>query len=73
MSHGASPESLDQLRVFQLEPNLTAILPGRCQARCPFCVEPESKQQVFSDVWLTSFQRLIEDELPPVFKAMPLT
>ncbi len=73
MSHGASPESLDQLRVFQLEPNLTAILPGRCQARCPFCVEPESKQQALSEVWLQSFQRLIEDELPPVFKVLTLS
>ncbi len=73
MSHGASPESLDQLRVFQLEPNLTVILPGRCQARCPFCVEPESKQQALSEVWLQSFQRLIEDELPPVFKVLTLS
>lgn len=64
---------LDQLRVFQLDPNLTAILPCHCQARCPFCVEPESKLQAQPSMWLEAFRTLIEDELPEVFRVLTLS
>jgi len=64
------PVSLRELRVFQLEPNLTAILPGKCQAMCPFCIEPESKVQSTANEWLKSFQGLVETELPEVFRVL---
>ena len=62
-----------ELRVFQLEPNLTAILPGVCQAKCRFCVEPQSKQQATTDEWLRSFNAVLSDELPEVFRVLTLS
>jgi len=73
MTRPQPPISLDQLRVFQLEPNLTAILPGQCQARCRFCVEPESKNQAAPRTWLESFESLVNSELPEVFQTLTLS
>lgn len=73
MAASASASRLDQLRVYQLDPNLTAILPGLCQARCPFCVEPESKVQAQPSEWIKAFQELLEVELPEVFRVLTIS
>lgn len=62
------------LSVYEPEPNLTAILPGICQARCRFCVErvgpphPESPQ-----AWLRSFAALCNELSEQVFKVLSLS
>lgn len=73
MDRSRAQITFDELRVFQLDPNLTAILPGLCQARCPFCVEPHSRQQATADEWLQSFRTLLCQELPEVFRTLTVS
>jgi pyruvate-formate lyase-activating enzyme len=61
------------MRLFQLEPNFTAILPGRCQARCPFCVEPEAPSPATAEQWLASLRSLLNGELPAVFRCLSIS
>jgi len=66
------PLSISEMRVFQLEPNLTVILPGKCQARCPFCIEPEGPAPRSTAHWLRSFEILLA-ELPPIFRTISIS
>ena len=67
------PVSIADFRVRQLEPNLTAILPGKCQARCAFCIEPEGPDPRSSEEWLRSFETLIDRELPSIFRILSIS
>jgi hypothetical protein len=67
------PVSIADLRHRHLEPNFTAILPGKCQARCPFCIEPEGPAPPSISYWLTSFSSLLNSELPPNFSTVSLS
>jgi hypothetical protein len=49
-----APVSLADLRFRYLEPNFTAILPGKCQARCPLCIEPEGAEPRSYAEWMNS-------------------
>lgn len=63
---------MEDYRVLQPEPNLTAILPGHCPAKCPFCVEPEHPKQAAPLDWLKSFEKLLE-ELPDLFAFLTIS
>src|SRR5262249_2470135 len=60
------------LVVMQDEPNCTLILPGPCQARCRFCVEPVGPAPSSNDEWLRLQQRLLEG-LPKVFRILSIS
>ena len=62
------PVSIANLRHRYLEPNFTAILPGVCQARCRFCIEPEGPPPPSLAHWLAQFETLMLRELPPLFR-----
>lgn len=67
------PVRLSELRHRYLEPNLTAILPGKCQARCRFCIEPEGPPPPSMSAWLDSFESLMLRELPPTFRTISIS
>ena len=50
-----------------------AILPGKCQARCRFCIEPEGPPPPSTSAWLTSFESLLLRELPPIFRTISIS
>ena len=68
-----SPISIANLRHRYLDPNFTAILPGKCQARCRFCLEPEGPPPPSSAAWLESFEALVTRELPPTFRTVSIS
>lgn len=72
MTERRRPVSLAELSLPYLEPNVTAILPGKCQARCPFCVEPEGPAPRSSGEWVRSFESLLR-ELPAIFTTLSIS
>lgn len=60
------------LRVMQQEPNCTLILPGPCQARCAFCVEPVGPDPSSLDEWLNRLKQLLET-LPGIFRVLSIS
>ncbi|MFO0822537.1 MAG: radical SAM protein [Gemmataceae bacterium] len=72
MGPNHAPVKIVELVVRQLEPNLTAILPGKCQARCRFCLEPEGPRPPSVEEWLGAFRSLLQ-QLPPLFRVLSLS
>jgi hypothetical protein len=62
----------EDLVVMHDEPNCTVILPGPCQARCAFCVEPVGPAPSSNDEWLKRLELLL-DTLPKVFRVLSLS
>jgi organic radical activating enzyme len=60
------------LFIAQPEPNFTAILPGPCQARCRFCVEPEGPPPSSVQSWSQAFVDTL-DQLPEMFQTVSLS
>lgn len=67
------PVNIAQLRHRYLEPNFTAILPGVCQARCRFCIEPEGPPPPSLAYWLEQFEQLMLRELPSLFRIVSIS
>ena len=67
------PVSIRNLRHRYFDPNFTAILPGKCQARCRFCLEPEGPPPPSAEAWLESFESLVTRELPPTFRTISIS
>ena len=67
------PVSIANLRHRYLEPNFTAILPGVCQARCRFCIEPEGPPPPTLAYWLEQFEMLMLRELPSLFRIVSIS
>jgi organic radical activating enzyme len=67
------PVGVGNLRHRYLDPNFTAILPGKCQARCRFCLEPEGPPPPSLEAWLESFEALVTRELPPTFRTVSIS
>ncbi len=65
--------SLKNRHIIQGEPNFTTILPGPCQARCAFCVEPEGPNPDSLETFLSSFRDLASGELPPIFRTLSIS
>ncbi len=58
--------------VYQTEPNFTVILPGPCQARCEFCIEPEGPSPDSAKHWLSHLRTVVAD-LPPPFRIVSIS
>jgi molybdenum cofactor biosynthesis enzyme MoaA len=67
------PISIGSLRHRYLEVNLTAILPGVCQARCRFCMEPEGPPPPSLAFWVEQLERLVLHELPAILSIVSLS
>ena len=67
------PVSIAELRHRYLEPNFTAILPGVCQARCRFCMEPEGPPPPSLAFWVEQLERLVLHGLPAIFRIVSLS
>lgn len=67
------PVSIAELRHRYLEPNFTAILPGVCQARCRFCIEPEGPPPPTLAFWLEQFETLMLQEIPSLFRIVSIS
>ena len=67
------PISIAHLRHRYLEPNFTAILPGVCQARCRFCIEPEGPPPPTLAYCVEQFEALMLRELPPLFRIVSIS
>lgn len=61
------------LDIVQPEPNLTAILPGECQARCRFCHERKGPAPASLSAWMRSFEELIGELPSHLFRVLSLS